>query len=67
MAPRDLVRDGGHVVEWPEYARVVDRCDWQHFGCRGAQLVIADHGAFVECPVSGPEPTHTTRDAFTSV
>ena len=45
---------GGHVVEWPEYARVVDRCDWQHFGCRGAQLVIADHGAFVECPGVGP-------------
>lgn len=49
-----LVGRGGHAVEWSEYARVVDRVDWPHFGCRGAQMVIGDHGAFVECPRVGP-------------
>jgi hypothetical protein len=28
--------------------------DWPHFGCRKAQLVIGDAGAFVECPAIGP-------------
>jgi hypothetical protein len=45
---------GGHIVEWVEYAKAVDRHDWQHFGCRKAQLVIGDSGAFVECPDVGP-------------
>jgi hypothetical protein len=49
-----LVGRGGHAVEWSEYARTVDRVDWLHFGCRGAQVVIGDHGAFVECPGIGP-------------
>lgn len=49
-----LVGRGGHAVEWSEYARALDRTDWPHFACRGAQIVIADHGAFVECPPVGP-------------
>jgi hypothetical protein len=49
-----LVGRGGHAVEWSEYARAVDRHDWPHFGCRTAQLVIGDAGAFVECPGTGP-------------
>lgn len=49
-----LVGRGGHAAEWSEYARAVDRHDWPRFGCRAAQLVIGDSGAFVECPGTGP-------------
>ncbi|MBV8755910.1 MAG: hypothetical protein JO257_01465 [Deltaproteobacteria bacterium] len=49
-----LLGRGGHVVEWSEYARAVDRHDWPHFGCLGAQIVIGDDGAVVECAGAGP-------------
>jgi hypothetical protein len=49
-----LLGRGGHVIEWIEYAKAVDRNDWPSFSCRKAQLVIGDSGAFVECPGVGP-------------
>lgn len=49
-----LLGRGGHVIEWVEYAKAIDRNDWPSFGCRQAQLVIGDVGAFVDCPGIGP-------------
>lgn len=49
-----LVGRGGNVVAWSEYGRALDRHDWPHFSCRGAQIVIGDDGAIVECAGVGP-------------
>jgi hypothetical protein len=51
-----LVGRGGHGALWTEYAKAIygHGHDWPHFGCRSARLVIGDHGAFVECPGTGP-------------
>lgn len=43
-----------HAPEWAEYARVVERSAWPHFGCRDAQVVSDDAGALVECRGVGP-------------
>lgn len=48
-----LVGRGGHPFEWSDYARRVDRARWPHFGCRDAQLVIGDTGAYVACRTVG--------------
>jgi hypothetical protein len=58
-----LVGRGGHAVEWSEYAKAIDRHDWPHFGCRAAQLVIGDAGAFIECPGVGPVLDITMPDS----
>lgn len=39
--------------DWADYARALDREAWPAFGCRGAQIVIGDAGAHVECPGAG--------------
>jgi len=58
-----LLGRGGHLVEWIDYAKAVDRNDWPSFGCRKAQLVIGDSGAFVECPGVGPVLDVTMPDS----
>jgi hypothetical protein len=40
--------------EWSEYAGALERHSWAPFGCRGAQIVMGDLGAVVECPGVGP-------------
>lgn len=49
-----LLGRGGHLIDWIDYAKALDRNDWPRFGCRKAQMVIGDSGAFVECPGVGP-------------
>jgi hypothetical protein len=40
--------------EWTAYAIALRRHpEWPHFGCRSAQISIADRGAFVECATIG--------------
>jgi len=41
------------LADWSEYARALDRRSWPAFGCRGAQIVIGDAAARVECPGAG--------------
>lgn len=62
LADRDIVhvahRISGHLGgddarAWAHYASVLQRERWPHFGARGAQVVIGDHGAFVTCPGVG--------------
>lgn len=39
---------------WDEYRAAIDTHAWPHFHCRGAQVVIGDLGAVVECHGVGP-------------
>jgi hypothetical protein len=39
--------------DWTDYAVALRRRPWPHFGCRGAQISIADRGAYVDCPPVG--------------
>jgi hypothetical protein len=40
-------------IDWAEYASSLQRQSWPHFGCRGAQTTISDHGSFVILPKIG--------------
>ncbi|MBX3154937.1 MAG: hypothetical protein KF773_02970 [Deltaproteobacteria bacterium] len=40
---------------WDAYRAAIDQhARWPHFGCRGAQIVIGDLGAVIDCPGVGP-------------
>ncbi|MGE5182210.1 MAG: hypothetical protein ACM31C_09115 [Acidobacteriota bacterium] len=50
-----LLRLGARAgAEWDPYARTLDRLDWPHFACRGANIVLGDGPACVRCPEVGP-------------
>lgn len=50
-----LLRLGARAGDgWSDYARALDRGEWPHFGCRGANIVLGDGPATVRCPEVGP-------------